>query len=97
MLEHGSRRTYLLAVTANPTGQWAAQAARNLLMDSDMDATKLKFLIRDRAGQFTGAFDAVFADAGLRVLKSPVGCGNSAGEVDLGVRGLSMMRSRASC
>ncbi|MGW0808209.1 integrase core domain-containing protein [Nonomuraea sp. NPDC002799] len=33
--------------------------------------TKLKFLIRDRGGQFTEAFDAVFADAGLRVLKSP--------------------------
>jgi hypothetical protein len=25
-------------------------------MDSGIDATKLKFLIRDRAGQFTGAF-----------------------------------------
>ncbi|WP_327090387.1 transposase [Nonomuraea sp. NBC_01738] len=37
----------------------------------DTDTTKLKFLIRDRAGQFTDAFDTVFADAGLRVLKSP--------------------------
>ncbi|WP_218034615.1 integrase core domain-containing protein [Acrocarpospora corrugata] len=71
VLEHGSRRTHLLGVTANPTGQWTAQAARNFLMNSDIDATNLKFLIRDRAGQFTGAFDAVFADAGLRVLKSP--------------------------
>ncbi len=33
--------------------------------------TKLKFLIRNRGGQFTDAFDAVFADAGLRVIKSP--------------------------
>ncbi|MET9251707.1 hypothetical protein [Nonomuraea sp. NPDC003709] len=33
--------------------------------------TKLTFLIRDRGGQFTDAFDVVFADAGLRVLKSP--------------------------
>jgi putative transposase len=29
------------------------------------------FLIRDRGSQFTDAFDAVFTDAGLRVLKSP--------------------------
>ncbi|MEO3859595.1 hypothetical protein [Acrocarpospora sp. B8E8] len=71
MLEHGSRRTHLLGVTANPTGQWATQATRNFLMNSATNATDVKFLIRDRAGQFTGAFDAVFADAGLRVLKSP--------------------------
>ena len=35
------------------------------------DTTKLTFLIRDRGGQFTDAFDAVFADAALRVIKSP--------------------------
>ncbi|MGV9384931.1 integrase core domain-containing protein [Nonomuraea sp. NPDC003707] len=31
----------------------------------------MKFLIRDRGGQFTDAFDAILADAGLRVIKSP--------------------------
>jgi hypothetical protein len=67
MLEHGSRRAHLLGVTANPTGSWTTQAARTFLIDTD--ATKLKFLIRDRGGQFTQAFDAVFA--GLRVIKSP--------------------------
>ncbi|MFI6906201.1 hypothetical protein ACIBKY_33405 [Nonomuraea sp. NPDC050394] len=55
----------LLGVRANPTGEWTAQAARNFLMDTDM--TNIKFLIRDRAGQFAEAFDTVFADAGLRV------------------------------
>ncbi|MEU7004999.1 integrase core domain-containing protein [Nonomuraea sp. NPDC046570] len=69
MLEHGSRRAHLLGVTANPTGPWTAQAARNFLMDTDI--TKRRFLIRDRGGQFTDAFDAVFVDAGLRVIKSP--------------------------
>jgi hypothetical protein len=69
MLEHGSRRAHLLGVTANPTGSWTTQAARTFLIDAE--ATKLKFLIRDRGGQFTDAFDAVFADAGLRVIKSP--------------------------
>jgi hypothetical protein len=73
MLEHGSRRAHLLGVTANPTGPWTAQAARNFLMDTNTgtDMRKLKFLIRDRGGQFTDAFDTVFADAGLRVIKSP--------------------------
>jgi hypothetical protein len=36
-----------------------------------MNAKGRKFLIRDRGGRFTDGFDVVFADAGLRVLKSP--------------------------
>jgi transposase InsO family protein len=31
----------------------------------------MKFLIRDRGGQSTAAFDAVFEDCGLRILTSP--------------------------
>ncbi|WP_197093672.1 hypothetical protein [Nonomuraea sp. SBT364] len=69
LLEHRSRCTHLLGVTANPTGEWTAQTARNFLMDTD--TTNIKFLIRDRAGQFAEAFDTVFTDAGLRGLKSP--------------------------
>jgi transposase InsO family protein len=33
--------------------------------------TTVKFLIRDRAGQFTGSFDAVFTAEGIRILPSP--------------------------
>ncbi|WP_326709994.1 MULTISPECIES: integrase core domain-containing protein [unclassified Streptomyces] len=74
MLEHGSRRAHLLGVTANPTGPWTTQAARNFLMDTGMNIAGIEFLIRDRGGQVTDAFDAVcadVADVGLRVLKSP--------------------------
>jgi transposase InsO family protein len=31
----------------------------------------MRFLIRDRGGQFTQAFDAVFESCGLRVLRNP--------------------------
>jgi putative transposase len=34
-------------------------------------AAPVKFLIRDRAGQFTGSFDAVFKAEGIRILASP--------------------------
>ena len=34
-------------------------------------AAPIKFLIRDRAGQFTGSFDAVFTAEGIRILASP--------------------------
>lgn len=40
-------------------------------MDLDDRARSFRFLIRDRAGQFTTSFDAVLADAGVRILKLP--------------------------
>jgi hypothetical protein len=40
-------------------------------MDLGQHAACTKFLIRDRAGQFTDSFDAMFAAAGVRILASP--------------------------
>src|ERR1017187_4234097 len=71
VIEHGTRRVHLAGITANPDGAWTTQAARNVLMDLGQRATSVKFLIRDRAGQFTGSFDAVFTAAGIRILTSP--------------------------
>jgi len=34
----------------------------------------VRYLIRDRAGQFTSAFDAVFAAEGIEVLRSAPQC-----------------------
>jgi transposase InsO family protein len=71
VIEHGTRRVHLAGITANPDGAWTAQAARNFLMDPDQLTASIKFLIRDRAGQFTGSFDAVFTAEGIRILASP--------------------------
>lgn len=71
LIEHGTRRVHLLGISANPDGAWTAQAARNMLMDLGGRANAFKFMIRDRGGQFTDVFDAVLADAGIRVIKSP--------------------------
>ena len=68
IIEHGTRRVHLAGITANPDGAWTTQAARNFLMDLGQLTTSIKFLIRDRAGQFTHSFDAVFQSEGIRIL-----------------------------
>jgi putative transposase len=71
IIEHGTRRVHLAGITANPDGRWTTQKARNFLMDLGARAASVKFLIRDRAGQFTSSFDAVFTAEGIRILASP--------------------------
>jgi len=62
---------HILGITANPDGPWTVQQIRNLLMDLGDRAAGFRFLVRDRAEQFTEAFDAVLADAGTEAVKIP--------------------------
>ena len=71
VIEVGSRYVHILGVTANPDGPWTVQQIRNLLMDLGDRAADFRFLVRDRAGQFTASFDAVLASAGIQVVKIP--------------------------
>src|ERR1039458_3273848 len=68
VIEHATRRIRILGVTLHPTGAWTTQQARNLIMDLGDQTDRLRFMIRDRGSNFTPAFDAVLAGAGIRTV-----------------------------
>jgi len=71
VIEVSSRYVHVLGVTAHPDGPWTTQQIRNLLMHLGDHAADFRFLVRDRAGQFTDSFDAVLAAADIQAVKIP--------------------------
>ncbi|MET7400431.1 integrase core domain-containing protein [Dactylosporangium sp. NPDC005572] len=74
VVEVGTRYVHVLGTTSNPDGAWTAQAARTFMMHLGESTDRFRFLIRDRGGQFTSMFDAVFTGAGIEVTPTPPRC-----------------------
>ena len=70
-IEHGSRSLHIAGMTANPTGSWVAQQARNLAMGLGARMETLRFVARDRDSKYTLAFDSVFDAEGIQVITTP--------------------------
>jgi putative transposase len=60
-IAHESRRVWFAGCTANPSGEWVTQQARNLGLDFADQG--VRFLIRDRDSKYSGSFDEVFRSA----------------------------------
>jgi transposase InsO family protein len=69
-IAHGNRRVWLAGCTANPSGAWVTQQARNLGLG--FSERGVRFLIRDRDSKYTGPFDEVFRSESIRIVKTPV-------------------------
>jgi transposase InsO family protein len=72
VIEHHLRRIRVLGATAHPCAAWVTQATRNLVMDLQDAGCRARFLIRERDGKFPALFDAVLADAGIKVVLTGV-------------------------
>jgi transposase InsO family protein len=69
-IEVESRRVHFAGCTANPSGAWVTQQARNLSFTGLFD--RMRFLIHDRDSKFCGAFDEVFRSEGIKVIHTPI-------------------------
>src|SRR5207247_1540987 len=72
----GTRRIEYVACSSNPDGRWVAQQARNLALKLG-DEQPFRFLIHDRNGKFSHAFDEVFREQGIKVIRTPIQAPNA--------------------
>jgi len=70
-IELATRQVYLAGITANPTGEWATQQARNIIETFVERGEPIRFLIHDRDSKLTAAFDEAFRSDAIRVIRTP--------------------------
>jgi putative transposase len=87
-IELHTRRVHLAGTTANPSGTWTAQQARNLMIDSCGREPPASFLIHDRDAKFSAAFDEVFGTEGIQVIRTPFRAPNANAHAERFVRTL---------
>jgi putative transposase len=67
-----TRQVFFAGVTANPTGAWTTQAARNLFLRHAEHLDTAGALVRDGGSQFIDSFDEIFRTEGFKILNTPV-------------------------
>jgi putative transposase len=76
-IEHASRCVHLAGCTPYPDERWAAQQARQMVWQLSDRASPIRYLIHDRDGKFTPAFDTVFRSEGIAIRRTPARAPNA--------------------
>ena len=66
-----TRQVIFAGLTANPTGAWTTQAARNLFLRHSEQLASSRALVRDRGSQFVDSFDEIFRTQDIKILRTP--------------------------
>jgi putative transposase len=88
LIEFATRRVRLAGVTANPSGPWTTQQARNLMIDRCAREQLTRLLIHDRDAKFSAAFDEVFHTEGIHLIRTPFRTPNANAHAERFVRTL---------
>ena len=67
-----TRQVFFAGLTANPTGAWTTQAARNLFLRHADQLDAARALLHDHGSQFIDDFDEIFRAEGFEILRTPV-------------------------
>jgi putative transposase len=73
----GSRRVFLSPATLEHKQAWVVQQARNVSMWMQDQGIQARFVLCDHDAKFPASFDATFAAAGAKVLRTPTGAPNA--------------------
>jgi putative transposase len=68
----GTRRIWVSPCSANPTGEWTTQQARNFDMFLQAENLPCAILQRDRDAKYVNSFDQVFIGEGRRIKITPI-------------------------
>ncbi|MCA9140294.1 MAG: DDE-type integrase/transposase/recombinase [Planctomycetales bacterium] len=66
-----TRRIWISPCTANPTGEWTTQQARNFDMFLQDKGLPCEILQRDQDSKYVDSFDEVFRSSGCKIKKTP--------------------------
>ncbi|XZE56515.1 integrase core domain-containing protein [Planctomycetaceae bacterium SH139] len=66
-----TRRIWVSPCTANPTGEWTTQQARNFDMFLQDKGLPCEILQRDQDSKYVDSFDEVFRSSGCKIKKTP--------------------------
>ncbi len=61
-----------MQVSAHPDSAWVIQQARNSTFSLEVRAARVRFLIHDRDGKYSGPFDEVFRTEGVTMIRTPI-------------------------